>query len=82
MGEREICKYCKYWRADPILVDPKKILKCKDPAFDAISKKLNEFRAKAGECSRRSPSFTLIEYDQWSALQNDNFCNKFEKKMR
>ena len=73
MGEKKICKNCKYWKATPIPVVPKKIFKFKDPAIDAILKKLNDYRAKAGESSRHSPSFTLSEYEQWSAVQNDDF---------
>jgi hypothetical protein len=81
MREKKICKNCKYWKASPILVDPKKVLKFKDPAIDAIFKKLNDYRAKSGECTRRSPSFTISEYEQGSAVQNDDFCDKFERKM-
>ena len=81
MVEKKICKYCTYWNPNPILVDPKKIIKAKDPAIDAISKKLNDYRAKSGECTRHSPYFSITEYEQWSAVQNDGFCDKFERKM-
>jgi hypothetical protein len=82
MGERKTCKNCKYWQASPILVPPKKLIKFKDPAVDAILNKLNDYRAKSGECSRRSPSFILNEYEQWAAVQNDDFCDKFEEKLK
>jgi hypothetical protein len=80
MVDELICKYCKYWNATPLLVDIKKIIKSQDPAIAAISKKLNDYRAKSGECTRHSPFFTLTEYEQWSAVQNDHFCTKFERK--
>jgi hypothetical protein len=80
MREKKICKNCKYWKASPILVDLKKVFKFKDPAINAILKKLTGYRAKSVECTRRSPSFTISEYEQWSAVQNDDFCDKFERK--
>jgi hypothetical protein len=80
MREKKICKNCRYWKASNGLVDQKKVFKFKDPATDAILKKLNDYRAKSGECTRRSPSFTLGEYEQWKAVQNDDFCDTFERK--
>jgi hypothetical protein len=80
MVEKQICKYCKYWNATPSTVDPEKIIRSRDPAVAAIAKKLNEYRAKSGQCTRQSPSFTLTGYEQWSAVQDDYFCNRFERK--
>lgn len=80
MVEKQICKYCKYWNATPGPVDPEKIIRSRDPAVTAIAKKIKDYRAKSGQCTRQLPFFTRTGYEQWSAVQDDYFCNKFERK--
>jgi len=81
MEEKRICENCKYWRASPILVDPKKVISSQDPAINAILKQFNDHHEKSGICTRGTPFSTVIEYNQWRAVQNDYICIKFEKKI-